>query len=349
MEKNKIEKIREELLNISQKDVCIMEVCGTHTMSIARFGIKSMLPKNIRIISGPGCPVCVTPSGEIKTAIDLARDSKFIIATFGDMLKVPSDNDFLQNYKNVKVIYSPLDSLKLAKDHPDKEVVLLGIGFETTSPLIGSTIKIAEQSGINNFSVLCMHKTIPVAIDLILGSDHKKNIGGLILPGHVSVITGRKYFDFMKKHEISGVVCGFEALNIMETVYMLVKLHNTGASEVINNYKAVVTEEGNRTALNIMNDVFEPSDSSWRGIGMIKNSGLKIRDKYKRYDAVKKFDLTIKDISEPKGCLCGQILMSKAFPHDCKHFGKSCTPSNPIGPCMVSSEGTCAAVYKYGI
>ncbi|MCX6111706.1 MAG: hydrogenase formation protein HypD, partial [Proteobacteria bacterium] len=179
---NKVEDIKNNIMKISRRDICIMEVCGTHTMSIARTGIRSLLPKNIRIISGPGCPVCVTPSGEINAAIQLAKDDKFIIATFGDMLKIPSENDFLQNYKNVKIVYSPLDSLRLAKESPDKEIIFLGIGFETTAPLIGSTIRTAERDKLNNFSVLCMHKIVPPAIDVILGNDPDKRIGGLILP-----------------------------------------------------------------------------------------------------------------------------------------------------------------------
>jgi hydrogenase expression/formation protein HypD len=345
----RINEIKDKIHQTSQKDICIMEVCGTHTMSIARFGIKSLLPKNIRIISGPGCPVCVTPSGEIGTAIELAKDDKLIIATFGDMLKVPSEGDFLQNYKNVKIIYSPLDSLELARLNPNKQIVLLGIGFETTTPLIGATIKMASQEKISNFSVLCMHKIIPQAMELILSNTSGGGVNGLILPGHVSAVTGRKYFNFMKPYKVSGVISGFEALDIMECLYLLVKFHEQGEYNIINNYHSVVSEEGNRTALDVMDEVFETCDSNWRGIGMIRSSGSRIRKKYRAYDALHKFSMTIKDIPDPAGCICGQILMGKSDPQDCMHFGKSCTPSEPIGPCMVSSEGTCAAHYKYSI
>jgi len=344
-----IDNIRDEIIKISRRELCIMEVCGTHTMSIARAGIRSLLPENIKIISGPGCPVCVTPSGEIHAAIQMAKNDKFMIATFGDMLKVPSCDDFLQNYKNVKVVYSPLDSLKLAKQNLDKEIIFLGIGFETTAPLIASTIRIAEQDKLNNFSVLCMHKIVPPAIEAILGNDPDKKIGGLILPGHVSAITGRKYFDFMKKYKVSGVVSGFEATDIMSTIYMLVKFYELGEFGIVNNYKAIVSEDGNNTALDMMNDVFDVHDTQWRGIGLIKDSGLKIRSKYKKYDSANKFNIIIKTIPDPKGCRCGEVLMAKVTPKGCALFGKTCTPSNPVGPCMVSSEGTCAAFYKYDL
>jgi hydrogenase expression/formation protein HypD len=349
MIRTRIKEIKDNIFRISQKDICIMEVCGTHTMSIAKHGIRSLLPSNIRIISGPGCPVCVTPSGEIGSAIELAKDDKFIIATFGDMLRVPSDGDFLQNYKNVKIIYSPLDSLELANKNPKKEIVLLGIGFETTAPLIGSTIKIAAQKDIDNFSVLCMHKIVPPAIEAILNGGVSKDMGGLILPGHVSVITGRKYFDFIKAYRMSGVISGFEAEDVLESIYLLVKFHETGECQIVNNYMSVVSEEGNKAALGITEDVFEICDSTWRGIGVISNSGLRIRDKYKKHDVVSKFNLKVKNIDDPKGCLCGQILMGISIPKDCGYFGKDCTPSDPVGPCMVSSEGTCAAHYKYGL
>ncbi|MEI6093729.1 MAG: hydrogenase formation protein HypD, partial [bacterium] len=347
MIKDKIKQISEEIKQISKKDICLMEVCGTHTMSIARHGIRSLLPSNIRIISGPGCPVCVTPSGEIETAINLAKDDRFIIATFGDMLKVPGKSASLQDYKNVKIIYNPLESLKLAEDNPLKQVVLLGIGFETTSPLIASTIKTAHKMSINNFSVFCMHKTVPSAINLIIDSDKDRNISGLILPGHVSAITGRRYFDFIKDKKISGVICGFEALEIMQTIYILIRTFELNETIVINNYKTVVSEEGNLTAKKAVFDVFDMCDSEWRGIGLIKDSGLKIKAKYKEYDAVIKFGLKVVSLPDPAGCRCGDILMAKAIPNECKYFGKECTPSNPIGPCMVSSEGTCAAFYKY--
>lgn len=349
MIKDKIKKISEEIKQISRKEICLMEVCGTHTMSIARHAIRSLLPSNIRIISGPGCPVCVTPSGEIEAAINMAKEDDFIIATFGDMLKVPARDGALNDYKNVKIIYNPLESIKLAQDNPLKQIILLGIGFETTSPLIAATIKKSETISLNNFSVFCMHKIVPPAINLIVDNDRSKNIDGLILPGHVSAITGKKYFDFIKEKKISGVICGFDAIDIMQTIYVLVRSIENNETVVLNNYRSVVSEEGNLTALSISSDVFEINDAEWRGIGLIKGSGLKIKNRYKDYDALLKFGIKVENVPDPQGCKCGDILMAKAVPNQCKYFGKACTPSNPIGPCMVSSEGTCAAFYKYNI
>lgn len=343
---SKIAILKEELHKISKKDISLMEVCGTHTMSIAKYAIKSMLPENINIVSGPGCPVCVTSAGDIKAALDLAKRNNVIIATFGDMLKVPSQNDSLQNYSNVEVVYSPLDALKLAKNNINKEIVFLGIGFETTTPLIASTIKAAKSQNIKNFSVISMHKTVPVALQVILGAEDNK-IDGLILPGHVSAITGRKYFDFMKEFNVSGVIAGFDPLPVMECIFMLTKYINDGSVEVTNNYPAIVTEDGNKFAQKATDEVFETSSASWRGIGIIPDSGLSIRQEYSEFDAIKRFNIEVQEIDDAPGCICGSILMGKNRPHECKYFGKKCTPSNPVGPCMVSSEGTCAAYFKY--
>ena len=323
-----------------------MEVCGSHTMSIAKSGIRSLLNKNIEIISGPGCPVCVTSASDIHTSIEFARDERFIVTTFGDMLKIPIDNDSLQNYKSVKVLYNPLESLKLAKDNPDKEVVLLGIGFETTTPTTAAVIKEAKKQNIKNFSVISMSKVIPAAMEVIL-SHEENNVDALLLPGHVSAITGRKYHDFIKKHGVSGVVAGFDPLDLLEAIYLLVKNHEEGNVVVLNNYERVVSEDGNKLAMETLFDVFEIGDTNWRGIGVIPETALHIKDEYKEYDAVKKFDVKIKNIEETPGCICGLVLMGRLKPTDCKHYGKTCVPSNPIGPCMVSSEGTCAAYYKY--
>ncbi len=344
----RIEQIKEELLNVSKREINIMEVCGTHTMSLAQHGTRSMLPENINIISGPGCPVCVTSQSDIKVAIDLAKRDDFIITTFGDMLKVPCEQESLQQFSNVKILYSPFESLKIARENPNKQIVFLGVGFETTAPLIASTIEMAQKESVFNFSVLPMHKTVPVAMEAILGAENNK-IHGLLLPGHVGSITGRKYFDFVKKFEVSGVVAGFDALGIMEAIYLLTRYFNEGKCEVTNNYQKIVSEDGNKVAMETLYRIFEDGAAEWRGIGVIPNSGLIIRSEYEKYDAIKKFNLEAGDIEDPKGCLCGPILMGKAKPKQCKHFGTSCVPSNPVGPCMVSSEGTCAAYYKYGV
>ncbi|MBF0207577.1 MAG: hydrogenase formation protein HypD [Oligoflexia bacterium] len=344
-----------EIKKISRQSLTLMEVCGTHTMNIARYGIRSLLPENVQIISGPGCPVCVTSVSDLQMAINLAKEPDVIIATFGDMLKVPvQGGDTLQNYKNVKIVYSPLDALQIAQDNfpSKKEVVLLGIGFETTIPLIAATIKCAYEQTITNFSVLSMHKIIPPALDVVLSARDNK-INGLILPGHVSVITGSAYFNFLKKYQTSGVIAGFAALEIMESIYLLVRFLNEGRVEIANNYQRVVSAEGNLQANLLMNEVFQISDANWRGIGIIPNSGMEIVEKYASFDTKKRFSHAIlhseQKIEEAPGCLCGGILMGKFNPNECGHFAKRCTPATPIGPCMVSSEGTCAAYYKYSL
>lgn len=346
--KEKIDKIKKELFKISKKEISIMEVCGTHTMSLAHNAIRSLLPPNIDIISGPGCPVCVTPTGQIQLAIQLSKQDDFIITTFGDMLKVPGKKESLQDKKSVRIVYSPLESLKIARMNPDKNVVFLGIGFETTAPLVAATILEAHKNNISNFTVLPMNKTVPEALKAII-SVPKNKIEGLILPGHVSAITGRKYFDFIKDYHVSGVIAGFEAQDIMECIFLLTKYINQETTEITNNYPRVVGEEGNLRAQEIMKSVFDICDSEWRGIGPIPLSGLSIKREYQDYDTIKRFSLKEEKLEDPPGCLCGSILMGKNRPNDCRHFGKSCTPSYPIGPCMVSSEGTCAAWYKYKV
>lgn len=326
--------------------ITLMEVCGTHTMNIAKAGIRSMLPNNIRIISGPGCPVCVSSSKDIYKAIELAKREDVIVASFGDMLKVPCLDDSLINYKNVKIIYSPIDALKLAKDNPDKKVVLLGVGFETTTPAIASTIVCAKKYDINNFFVLCMHKVVPPAIEVIIKNKDNK-IDGFILPGHVAVITGSSYFDFIAAEGGRGVVTGFDTINMLDSICELVVMASKKEKKIINNYGSVVSGDGNKKAQGITKEVFDVCDTDWRGIGVIKDSGLKISNNYSEFDVEKKFEIKDKDIKDPAGCICGQVLMGIKAPTDCKLYSGACTPSNPVGPCMVSSEGTCAAYYKY--
>jgi hydrogenase expression/formation protein HypD len=345
--KEKIQYIRDKITVPEGTTMNLMEVCGTHTMSIAANGIRSLLPEGIRLISGPGCPVCVTSQDDIESALVLARKDNVLITTFGDMIRVPSEKDRLENYRNVHIVYSPMESLKLATENPDKEIVFIGVGFETTAPLIASTIIEAEKKHIQNFSTLCLHKTVPAALELILSSEDS-NIDGLILPGHVSAVTGTKYYEFLKPLKTPGVITGFDALNIMECIYLLSKMIGESSGEVLNNYQSVVTEQGNIEAMKILEEVFEPVDARWRGIGVIKGSGLKIRETFSTYDAQLKFNIETVHIEEPKGCLCGNILLGQSTPDQCRHFGKSCTPTDPVGPCMVSSEGTCAAWYKYG-
>ncbi|AIS51343.1 hydrogenase expression/formation protein HypD2 [Thermoanaerobacter kivui] len=327
----------------------IMEVCGSHTMAISKYGLRQILPKNIRLISGPGCPVCVTAQNEIDSVIELANKN-VVIATFGDLIRVPGNKSSLQAEraagKDVKVFYSPLDALEYAEKNPSKEVVFIGIGFETTIPTVAVTIKEAEEKNIKNYSVYCLHKTMPEALRALLEGGSK--VQGFLLPGHVSAITGSKIYKFLaEEFGVGGVISGFEALDILMSIIMLLKNYKSPSIEI--QYKRVVREEGNVEAQKIIEEIFEPCDSTWRGLGEIKGSGLKIKDKYKDFDAALKFDIKpIGEEIEIKGCRCGDVLKGNIYPNECPLFGRVCTSENPVGPCMVSSEGSCAAFYKYG-
>jgi len=326
----------------------IMEVCGTHTMNIFRFGLKDILPKNIRLISGPGCPVCVTPNEFIDKAIWLANRDDVIIATFGDMFKVPGSRSSLEKEKargaRIKMVYSSIDALSLAKSNPDKEVVFLGIGFETTVPTVAQSILIAKKENIKNCSVLCGHKTMPEALK-VLAEDKDVNIDGFLLPGHVSTIIGSKPYEFLaKKFGKKCVIAGFEPVDILQAILMLIR-QKTPKVEI--QYTRITDESGNALAQKRIEKVFRKTRSAWRGIGLIDGSGLEIRNEFSEFDAESKFNPKVEDPMEDKGCFCGQILRGMKTPFDCRLFGKVCKPENPVGACMVSSEGTCAAYYKY--
>lgn len=332
--------------------VKLMEVCGTHTMAIFKFGIRELLPKNIKLVSGPGCPVCVTPSYYIDSAIELSRRANVIITTFGDMMRVPGSNSSLLREKaegrDIRIVYSPLDSLKIAIDNPNKRIVFLSIGFETTTPVIALSILNAKEKGIKNYLALTANKTIPEALKL-LSEDKDIGVDGFLYPGNVSVIIGTKHYEFLaENYKIPGVVSGFEPLDILQSIITLVSNINMKKNIVENLYSRIVTREGNKIAQEKVYEVFEPTDSDWRGIGNIKSSGMKIREAYCDFDAWKVFDLTHHKSEEPKGCLCGEVLKGKKIPVDCKLFNNVCTPENPVGACMVSTEGTCAAYFKYG-
>jgi hydrogenase expression/formation protein HypD len=334
----------------SDREVRLMEVCGTHTVAIFRSGIKNILPDNISLISGPGCPVCVTPNQEIDTAIEIAKSDDVILTTFGDMIRVPGSFSSLEkeraNGADIRVIYSSLDALNIARQNPDKKVVLLGIGFETTSPTIAGAILSAKN--VNNFFVLSSHKLIPPAMKMLLEAGEVK-IDGFICPGHVSTIIGSKAYEFIpQEYSVPCVVAGFEPLDILQSILMLIRQIKDGNPRVKIGYKRAVRPEGNTTALNILDEVFEVYDSRWRGLGIVPLSGLAIRNKYSHYDAKKVFDVKVESENEPKDCLCGEVLRGIKIPLECNFFAKSCTPDNPIGPCMVSSEGTCSAYFKYG-
>ncbi len=329
-----------------------MEFCGGHTVTIFRYGIRQVLPKTIEMVSGPGCPICVTANADLDKAIALSQVPGVVITTFGDMLKVPGSRSSLQQVKadgaEVQTVYSTMDALKIAEDNQDKSIVFLGIGFETTAPTIAASILQAEEKGIGNYYVLSLHKLCPPVIRALLDSGEVK-LDGLICPGHVSAIIGSHPWEFIARdYGIPCVVSGFEPLDILQTVDMLVDQVENGESKVEIAYRRGVRPEGNQQALRLMEEVFEPSDARWRGMGEVPESGLKLRKKYQRFDAELAFDIEAGPTSEPAGCICGDILRGVKMPADCRLFGKACTPENPVGPCMVSSEGSCSAYYLYG-
>lgn len=333
------------------REVRLMEVCGTHTVAIFRSGIRGMLPANISLLSGPGCPVCVTANEDIDFAIEIARQEDVILATFGDMIKVPGSESSLEKERargsDIRVVYSSLDALEIARQNPGKKITLLGIGFETTSPTIAAAVMSAEKERLGNFFVLTSHKLIPPAMKVLLDAEDVK-IDGFLCPGHVSTIIGSRPYEFIPRdYGVPCVIAGFEPLDILQSILMLVQQIESGDARVENEYGRVVRPEGNVTALKVLEEVFEICDVPWRGLGIVPQSGMALREKYNQFDARTVFKVNVKPSEEPKGCLCGDILRGVRIPPDCAFFGKACTPDNPIGPCMVSSEGTCAAYFKY--
>ena len=345
-----LSEIEEEVKNYSGI-INLMEVCGTHTMQIGKFGIRKLLPENINLLSGPGCPVCVSPNSYIDKAIEFSKIKNTVVATFGDMMKVPGSYSSLEKEKSkgydIRVVYSSIDCIKMAEENPDKNIIFLGIGFETTAPVVASTIKIANSKNLKNFYVFSGHKLIPPAMEILV-EDEEVGIDGFICPGHVSTIIGSKPYNFIaEKYNIPCVIAGFEPVDILHAIYLLVKKSIAGEGEVIIQYRRAVREEGNKIALETMNEIFDTVSSEWRGIGVIEKSGLKIKKEFKEFDAEEKFKIEMKETKEPEGCICGEILKGKKKPNDCKLFASFCNPENPVGPCMVSSEGTCAAYYRY--
>jgi len=345
------EKIRDTARKI-KKNIALMEVCGTHTVSFFRSGIKSILPDNIKLISGPGCPVCVTPNYFLDRAIALSRSEDIIVCTFGDMMKVPGSASSLEKEKtggnDIRIVYSTLDALKIARENPGKKIVFLGIGFETTAPTVAVALKEAKRKKIINFYVLSAHKLVPPALRFLAGSRDLK-VDGFICPGHVSTIIGTKPYEFLfREFEIPCVISGFEPLDLFQSLDILLSQIQKKKPEISNQYVRAVKTNGNPKALGLMDEVFEKEDSIWRGIGTIPLSGLKIRDDYKEFNALTKIEVQVEKSREPKGCLCGLVIQGKKTPLDCRFFAVKCNPQNPIGPCMVSSEGSCQAYFKYG-
>ena len=333
------------------RQINIMEVCGTHTVSIFRNGIRSTLPKGLKLLSGPGCPVCVTDQGYIDIVLQLADRDDCLIATYGDMIRVPGKNSSLEKKQakaNVKVVLSSEDALQLARDNPEKTVVFVAVGFETTAPATAVVIKEAAEQGVDNFCILSGHKLVVPAMRALLSAKNDK-IDAFLCPGHVSVIIG--YGAFAEIVEDFGrpcVVAGFEPLQIMEGLGEICRQLAAGKAELKSIYNAVVTEKGNTAAQEIVSECFGAVNGYWRGLGKIEKSTLKLKDKYSRFDALTRFNLTETPGEERTGCRCGEVLCGLIEPPECGLFGKSCTPQEPIGPCMVSSEGACAAWFKYG-
>lgn len=349
-----IKKLAGEISAIPAPDrrMTLMEVCGTHTMAIARFGLRQLLPEWLRLVSGPGCPVCVTPNRYLDRALAIGQLPNVILTTFGDMLRVPGSYSSLEKEKargrEVRVVYSPLDAVALAEKNPDREIVFLGVGFETTAPTIAGSVLQARKKRLRNYSVLCAHKTMPGPM-AALAEGNEVEIDGFICPAHVSAIIGSDSYRFLpEKYGKACVVTGFEPVDILQGVLMLVRQILSGRPRVENQYTRVVHPQGNKNALEILHAVFEPCDAEWRGIGVLPGSGLQLREDFKAFDAAVKFPVKVPPTREQPGCICGKVMKGAAEPLDCRLFGKACTPENPVGACMVSSEGTCAAAYRYG-
>lgn len=345
------EKIADNIKKISKKSIRIMEVCGTHTVSIFRSGIRSLLPDTITLLSGPGCPVCVTAQKEIDALIEIAKHDNVIMTTFGDLMRVPGSGSSLQKEHaqghDIRIVYSTFDAVKIAQENPYKQIVFPGVGFETTAPTIAASIISANEMKLENFHVYSSHKLVPPALFALMQNKDVR-VDGFILPGHVSVIIGLNgYQTFFDEYNLPCVISGFEPVDILQAIFILVEQIEKEDPGLKNSYQRAVTKKGNMKAQQVMEDVFETVDTIWRGIGTIPGSGLGIRDRFKKYDAEKMIEFHTHDTVEPKGCACGEILTGTKTPPECPLYKRTCTPTDPIGPCMVSSEGTCAAYYRY--
>ncbi len=349
--KRRAQQLVYEISQLADKPFKMMEVCGSHTVAIAKNGVRELLPENIQLVSGPGCPVCVTDNSDVDRFLDLARTPGVIITTFGDMIRVPGSKTSLQEVRadgaDIRMVYSTADALEIARHNPGKQVVFLGIGFETTIPTVAVSVETALREGIDNFAVFSMHKLVPPVLELLV-TDPELGLDGFINPGHVCSVLGTGPFEFIAaKYGKPSVIAGFGALDILQAIFLLLKQRAENRSAVEIQYLRVVKPEGNPKAVEYINKYFQPADVYWRGMGLIPRSGLKLRPEYACFDAEVKFSLPGPVEGKNPGCMCGEILKGRVLPYGCPLFGRACTPLNPVGPCMVSSEGSCAAYYRY--
>ena len=352
-DKEKTASLLREMQELVPGEIRLMEVCGTHTMSIAEAGIKSMLPKEVKLLSGPGCPVCVTPPQVIDAVLELSTETDVIVTSYGDMLRVPGSKagDSLLRRKalgaRVETVYSPVDAVELALHNPDKQVVFLGVGFETTAPGTAAAVLTAQEKGAKNFSVWSMLKLVEPALRALIAMDGF-NVDGFLCPGHVATIIGADGFGFLpQEYKLPAVIAGFEPEDILLAVYRLVKQLAEKSPRLENEYTRAVSQEGNRLAQKILAQCFEPRFDIWRGLGGIEASGLGLREELKEFDAERRFRIKYASSEPPTACRCGEVITGRLSPERCPLFGKACTPEDPVGPCMVSSEGACAAAWKY--
>lgn len=339
-------------LAAGKRKLRLMEVCGTHTVAIFRSGIRQILPKNVELVSGPGCPVCVTCDDYIDKAVAYARKKNFIVATFGDMLKVPGSRSSLATTQaggaDIQIVYSPLDCLKLAEENPDKSVIFLAVGFETTAPTQAATVLAAKAKGIKNLFMLSAQKLVPPALKFLL-NDSAIKVDGFLLPGHVAVVIGANAFNFLPTDfKIPSAIGGFEAEEILTALASILEQIDSGKIEVANDYRSVVKPEGNVAAQKILSQVYEVTDADWRGMGKIPASGLKMRDEFAAFDIERVEPIEIEHVEKKSACRCGEVLRGLINPTECPLFGKTCQPLHAVGACMVSVEGVCAAAFKYG-
>ncbi|MFC2100607.1 hydrogenase formation protein HypD [Bacteroidota bacterium] len=349
-DKKLVLELTDKIRTISKKDVALMEVCGGHTMAVQKFGIPSLLPPTVRLLSGPGCPVCVSSMHFIDRAVAYSRLNDVIITTFGDLIRVPGSSSNLDKEKangaDIRIVYSILEAINIAKENPGKKIIFLGIGFETTSPGSAAGILEAKKEKLSNFFLYSAHKIMPPAMEALI--EEGVTINGYICPGHVSVITGSDIYNSIpEKYGLGCVISGFEPLDILQSIYMLVKQFEEDNPKVEIQYKRAVKPEGNIMAKKFLDQVFALRDDWWRGLGILANSGMVLNNNFKHFDAEIMIAVDVEETIEPKGCICGEILKGLKTPKDCKLFGTACHPANPVGACMVSNEGACQAFFRY--